>query len=246
MSPDVTRRGVWDGGPVTARTSRRVRDTPLTADLVIDAALELTRERGLDGWTLRELAAALKTWPNTIDYHVGDREAVVAGVVNRVVAMMDNPAESLSWQDWFRTLLFKGREVLARYPGVARRLSRDGATVPAALPVMDRGVGLLVAAGFGPDAPLAYAALLNSATLLVALDDDRAAAGRADSQPAQELLDMEPPTGPGWVVMRSWLQDWSVDPELNRQHLYRYIVETIIAGLQARISPAATVRGTIG
>ena len=230
--------------PAHRRRNRRP-DSPLTPALVVDTALNLTRERGLDAWTLRDLAAALDTWPNTINHHVGDRDAVLDAVVDRVVGMMPNPPAALPWQDWFRALLFDGRDVLARYPGVARRLSRDGASVPAALPVMDRGIGLLAAAGFGPDAPLAYAALLNAAVLLVALDDDRAAAGRGGSRAAATLLDMNPPPdpGPGWAAMQPWLRAWSADPEPNRAHLYRYVVQTMIAGLETRLSPTAA-RGT--
>ncbi|WP_432842119.1 TetR/AcrR family transcriptional regulator [Dactylosporangium sp. CA-092794] len=218
----------------------RSKDRPrLSPGLVVDAAVRLTRERGLDGWTIRDLAGALDTWPNTIAYHVGDREAVLDAVVERVVAMMPNPPAALGWQDWFRELLYPGREVVAQYVGVARRLCRDGATVPAALPIMDRGIGLLVAAGFGDRAPLAYAALLNSAMLLVALDDDRALAGHGRGDGAAGLLGMAPPDpGAGWAALQPWLRAWAGDPDASRTALYRYTIESILAGLATTLTSA--------
>lgn len=210
---------------------KRARLSPAA---VVDAALELTRHRGLEGWTIRDLAKMLGVWPNTIAYHVGDRDAVVKAVTDRVVAMMPNPPADLDWQDWFRALLYPGRDVIAAYPGVARRLSRDGATVPAALPIMDRGIGLLTAAGFGERAPLAYAVLLNSAVLLVSLDDDRDQDGRTPDAAATTLLAMTPPpdAGVGWEAMQPWLEQWAAHPGDSRQTLYRYTIEAILAGLE--------------
>ncbi|MFJ3673315.1 TetR/AcrR family transcriptional regulator [Streptomyces sp. NPDC090106] len=226
------------GRPGTGKEARPRRGTKpkLTPAQVVYAALELTREHGLDGWTVRQLAQELDTWPNTIAHHVGDREAVVHAVVERVVAMMPNPPADLGWQDWFRALLYPSRGIIGRYPGVARRLARDGATVPAALPVMDRGIGLLTAAGFGERAPRAYAVLLNTAVLLVALDDDRRLLGLGDA--AAVLMAMAPPphAGIGWATMQPWLQQWSEDPDTSRETLFRYTVETLLAGLEADLA----------
>lgn len=197
----------------------------------------LTRERGLDGWTIRDLATELDTWPNNIAHHVGDREAVMHAVVDRVVSLMPNPPADLAWQDWFRTFLYGGAVTLGEYAGVTRRLCRDGPSVPAALPIIDRGVGLLSGAGFGDSAPRAYSVLLNGALLLVALDDDRELAGRRRGQAPRNLLAMDPPNGagPGWDVMRSHLEQWAADPEARRRDLLTYTVETAIAGLEAEL-----------
>jgi AcrR family transcriptional regulator len=213
------------------------RRPPLTPERVVDAAVALTAEHGLDGWTLRDLARALGTWPNTISHHVGDREALVDAVVQRVVARISNPPATLSWDAWFRRLLHDARDVVGAHTGVARRLARDGATVPAALPIMDRGIGLLVAAGFGDRAPVAYAALLNTAMLLVALDDDRALAGHARGDAAAALLAMPAPTeaGAGWAAMQPWLQAWTTDADANRLDLFDYTIEALLAGLASTL-----------
>ncbi|WP_026248652.1 TetR/AcrR family transcriptional regulator [Streptomyces sp. LaPpAH-108] len=224
--------------PAPAFRPRRNPKPRLTPDRVVDTALRLTREHGLEGWTIRQLAAALDTWPNTIAHHVGDREALRHAVVQRVVEMMPNPPAELGWQDWFRALLHPARDIIGAHPGVARRLARDGATVPAALPIMDRGIGLLTTAGFGDRAPLAYAVLLNNAVLLVALDDDRALADRDRGQAAATLMAMPPPAdaGTGWASLQPWLRQWATDPDTSRQTLYRYTIEALLTGLAADLA----------
>ena len=201
---------------------------------MIEAALALTREHGLDDWSMRDLAAALDTWPNTISHHVGGREQVVEQVVDRVVGMMTNPEPGLGWQEWFRVFLHDGREVLRRHPGVARRLCRDGPAVPSAMPIMERGVGLLAEAGFGAQAPRAYALLLNSAILLVALADDRAASGLSQDTAASRLRDFAPAEGAGepWALMHGYLREWTESPEDAFAALFDFTVDRVIAGLE--------------
>src|SRR2546427_10928497 len=73
----------------------------VTPEKIISSALELTARHGLDSWTLRQLASAVDAYPAVVYHHVGDREAVVAAVVERVIAMLPVPAADLPWREWF-------------------------------------------------------------------------------------------------------------------------------------------------
>ncbi|WP_328912141.1 MULTISPECIES: TetR/AcrR family transcriptional regulator [unclassified Streptomyces] len=218
--------------------ARRTNDTPLTPARVVDAAVELTRLHGTEGWSIRDLAAALGSWPNSVYHHVGDRDAVLRLVLDRVVAELPNPSADLSWQEWFRGFLFGSRPVFLRYVGVARLLCRDGPTVPAALPIIDRGVGLLLRAGFGERAPRAYGVLVDSAFLVIALDEDRTLAGSGRDATAGAMLAMAEPSdaGPGWQAMHGYVSQWIADAETHREKLYTYSVEAAIAGLEADLA----------
>ncbi|MGK5642041.1 TetR/AcrR family transcriptional regulator [Streptomyces sp. URMC 126] len=167
--------------PVRSRSRTAAGLPPITAEKVISAALDLTREHGLEGWSVRQLSGALGVYPGVVYHHVGDREAVVEMVTDRVVAEMPLPDGELDWRAWFEAFLIEGRLTLRRYPGTARRLVRLGPTVPSALPAVDRGVAALLRAGFGRDATLVYRYLLNSAFMLVATEDEEGAdpGGRA-------------------------------------------------------------------
>ncbi|OCC10615.1 TetR/AcrR family transcriptional regulator [Streptomyces sp. PTY087I2] len=146
---------------------------PITADKIVDAAVDLTAEHGLDGWSIRQIATRLDVWPGVVAHHVGDREAVVMAVTDRIVGRIPVPGADVPWRDWFRQLMFEGRAVLKEYPGVARRLVVVGPNVPSALATIDAGIRVLQAAGFGSRATEIYRYLLNSAFMLVAVEDDR-------------------------------------------------------------------------
>ncbi len=186
---------------------------------------------------MRQVAEALQTWPNNLYHHVGDRDAVVRGVLERVVSQLPIPPAQLDWQDWFRLLLLDGRDVLGRYRGAAMRLCRDGPSIPSAVAIIDRGVGILVRAGFGDDAPRVYSALLNGALLLVSLEDERVKNGQAAHQAATRLRAMPPPADAdpdGWDAMHRYLTQRIADPRSAQADTYRYTVEILIAGAASR------------
>ncbi|SHH09409.1 TetR/AcrR family transcriptional regulator [Streptoalloteichus hindustanus] len=144
----------------------------MSARRVVDAAERLTADRGLQGWTIRQLAAELDVWPTVIYHHVGDREAVMDAVTERVVGRIPCPDVDTPWRDWFRTVLVEGRRVARCFPGVANRLVRRGPVVASALHFIDRGVEVLRRAGFGADAPAVFSLLLNGGFFLVAWEDE--------------------------------------------------------------------------
>lgn len=163
----------------------------MTAEKIVDKAVELTRADGLDGWSIRQLSGALEVWPGVIYHHVGDREAVLDAVTDRVIALIPVPAADLPWQEWFTRLLRDGRGVLRQFRGIAWRVVLIGPTVPAALPTIDRGIQVLQRAGFGEHATLVYRFLFNTAFMMVAVEDARDERPAARGQMAQVLSEFQ-------------------------------------------------------
>ncbi|WP_206796450.1 TetR/AcrR family transcriptional regulator [Amycolatopsis sp. MtRt-6] len=212
----------------------------LTADTIVSAATALTAQRGLDNWTLRELARAVEAYPAVIYHHVGDRDAVVNAVVDRVVGLLQLPDERLPWQDWFTELLAGLRAVLRTYPGCARRLALFGPSVKAATRTIDAGIGVLLAAGFGRESVLAYNLLLMTACQFVAMEDDRdgALALRIDNTEEYAAY-RERPDLPGMAELGAAMHDLMGDPELASGYyaqLYDYAVRRCLDGLAHRLS----------
>ncbi|MFY1634936.1 TetR/AcrR family transcriptional regulator [Solwaraspora sp. WMMB335] len=158
-----------------ARSRSRVADglTPITVTAIIDAAVSLTVRCGVENWSLRELSRMLDVGPRVIYHHIGDRDAVIAEVVQRVVAELPVPPRDLPWREWFAAMLLGSRPVLRRHRGVARRLVVMGPAVPAALDLMDQGIQVLHSAGFGRGAIAAYRFLINTTFMQIAAEDDR-------------------------------------------------------------------------
>ncbi|HVV12881.1 helix-turn-helix domain-containing protein [Amycolatopsis sp.] len=217
----------------------------VTPDRIIAAALELTAQHGLSNWTLRQLAAAVEAYPAVIYHHVGDRDAVVNAVVDRVIGMYPLPPAELPWRDWFRMLFTEQRVVLSKYPGVARRLSVNGPTVHAAATTVDRGVRALQAAGFGDEAPAIYRFLANLVCLFVSVEDDQRC--RSDMLARNSVTwgeHRDDPELPGLAAMSESVHALGTDPDrwenyFNEQ--FDYAMERGLDGVAARL---AAIKGT--
>lgn len=215
----------------------------LTPALVVDAALELTAESHLLGWSIRDLAGRLEVAPSVVYHHVGGKDLIARGVVERVLAGLAQPQADLSWQEWFRGLLYAAYPVVSKYPGVAKWLLMHGPTFPAVLPILDAGIATLVRAGFGERAGLSYAALMNNAMLTITIGDDRLV--HEDDGPRDHATMMEEfrhaaDGSPGVALLaEDFITPFArggASSARHREDYYRFIVETTIAGV-ARLLP---------
>jgi AcrR family transcriptional regulator len=209
----------------------------ITADVVVTAAAELTKQQGLESWTIRALAGEIGVYPTVIYHHVGDREAVVRAVIDRVVGELALPKPDLGWREWFEALLGDLRTVLRRYPGVARRLALYGPMVPSARQFIDRGIQVLAAAGFAGESVLVYNLLLGTACQLVAMEDDLR---QEDRQRAVEYFSQysDVPDEPGLAAMGLFMRDLLADPAKMagyRANFYEYAIQRQLDGLQSRL-----------
>ena len=91
----------------------------LSADRVLDGAMVLADEIGIDALTIRRLADALGAKPMSIYHHVPSKEAILDGMVDRVFAEIERPPADLGWRDAIRCRCLSARAVLARHPWAA-------------------------------------------------------------------------------------------------------------------------------
>ncbi|ATY13859.1 TetR family transcriptional regulator [Amycolatopsis sp. AA4] len=230
----------------TPRAGQRARSRSaaglpaVTAKKVVDAAVKLTVERGLENWTLRQLAAAIGAYPAVVYHHVGDRDAVVCAVLDRVVGQLRLPDENLAWQDWFVELLTGLREVLRKHPGTARRMASFGPSVAAATPTVERGVRILLDAGFGDESSLAYTMLTTTACQYVALEDDRDCSLGLRLDNTEEYASFRDREDlPGMAAHGRAMQELLSDPEAATGYhprLFDFAIRSCIDGLACRLA----------
>jgi AcrR family transcriptional regulator len=205
----------------------------------VDAALALTAEHGLDNWTLRQLAAAVDAYPAVVYHHVGDRDSVVAAVLDRVVGHLQLPAEELSWPEWFGELMVELRVVLRRYPGTARRMVLFGPSVEAATPSVDSGMRMLLDAGFAAESVLAYNLLIATACQFVAMEDDRDGTLALRLDNTEEYASYRDRADlPGLAAHGRAMHELAGDPGLTADYydrLYDYAVHRCLDGLAQRL-----------
>lgn len=89
--------------------------TQLSRERVLDGAVALADEVGLDAFTMRRLAAALDTKPMTIYHHVPSKEEILDGMVDRVFAEITLPPDDLPWVEAVRVRCVSARKALNRH-----------------------------------------------------------------------------------------------------------------------------------
>ena len=86
----------------------------LTKDLIVQGALALVDEIGLEKFSVRTLAERLSVYPAAIRWWVPTRNALLAEIVNysyREVTLADT---EIDWKEWIRQLFVSQREVVRR------------------------------------------------------------------------------------------------------------------------------------
>ncbi|MGQ4538125.1 TetR/AcrR family transcriptional regulator [Dermabacteraceae bacterium P7074] len=211
----------------------------LTPEAVIDAALELTRERHLYGWSIRDLAKRLGVAPSVIYHHVGGKDLLARRVVGRVIPKIAMPDLSLAWKEWFRALLISGRDVMREYPGVAKWVMLHGPMFPDSLRTIDAGVEKLKGAGFGDNAIYAYSLILNNCVAALMVADERLLHeddGPRDHATIRDefLRNAETSKALGEMTERMVvpLAEGNEAAERAGNHYYGLVVETTIAGAE--------------
>lgn len=145
----------------------------LSRDALVAAAVDITRNEGLSGVTMRAVAARFDVTAMALYRHVADREELVRLVADHLGGLVRPQAPAgASWEDRAHAWATAQREVLRQYPGVAAWLIDNGPAGPAAYRLLDLLVGVLSDAGFD-DATVARgaSAIMSWTFTRVAIED---------------------------------------------------------------------------
>lgn len=115
---------------------------------MLDAALAYVDREGLAALSMRKLGAELGVEAMTLYYYLPNKDAVLDGVVERVLATAVAPAAGPDWQAWLREFAVSLRTALLGHPHVLPLVVSRPITTPASLTAVERGIQALHAAGF--------------------------------------------------------------------------------------------------
>lgn len=137
----------------------------LQRDRIVQRALELADEEGLDAVSFRRLAADFGVTPMALYRHVADRDDLLAAMSDLVLAEIEVPEQvDDDWVRALRDVLRSSVTVYTRHPA-ARRLSYAGRWSPGSLALTERLVRLLTDAGFDEREGLVIIQRLSDAAL---------------------------------------------------------------------------------
>lgn len=145
-----------------ARTKSKVgakRRAPLTRDRVLDAALAIADTQGLEAVTMRSVGQALSVEAMSLYKHVANKDAILDGLVERVMREIVLPDDRLPWRAWLTERATTTRRVLLAHRFAATLIESRLAPTPARLTHHEAVLRCLRRAGFAVEA--AYGAFLS-------------------------------------------------------------------------------------
>lgn len=142
--------------------SRRRPRATLSREAIVDAAVAILDEQGLDGLTMRAVADRLGAGAMSLYRHVASRDELLDLVVVRLTAGVTRGARTGDWRADLASLAHDTRAALVRRPNLTVLLTSRAASAGSGVATLDHALGILRDAGFSPrDAVLANHALGN-------------------------------------------------------------------------------------
>ena len=127
------------------------RESPLSRPQVLAAAVALADREGLAAVSMRHLAAELGVVPMALYKHVADKNDLVAGMIDLVVAGYAAPPPGLEWREGVRRRVLAARDALLEHPWLRPAIETATERTPAVLAHMDAVAGELAAGGLSYD-----------------------------------------------------------------------------------------------
>jgi len=131
------------------RPKRKANSPDLSKAKIVAAALNLLDRRGLDSFSLRDVARALGVYPTALYWHVPNRNALLAEIVAHALRHVSPPTDAGDWRIWLRELFRRYRREVRRHPNIAPLIgARLVSNAGAGLELVERILALLDGAGF--------------------------------------------------------------------------------------------------
>jgi AcrR family transcriptional regulator len=135
---------------VTARAAGAAR-VPLDRDRVLEEAVALADEEGIDGVSMRRLSARLGVVPMALYKHVADKDDLLAGMIDRIIAGYASAPEDVDWSRAVRERILSARAALLVHPWLRPAIEGAVHRTPAVLGHMDALAGELARGGLSYD-----------------------------------------------------------------------------------------------
>jgi AcrR family transcriptional regulator len=137
------------------RTEPRV---PLSRERVLQAAVKIADENGIQALTMRRLAEEVGAEAMSLYYHVANKEEVLDGIaevigrqINEAVGRINAPSKGADWKNAVRRRILSAREVLLRHTWAPSVFETRSSMSPEVLLYHDALVGLMRDGGFSND-----------------------------------------------------------------------------------------------
>ena len=121
---------------------------PLSRERVVDAAVALADEHGIESLTMRKLAGAVGVKPMSLYNHIANKSDLLDGMIDVVFSEIGLPSPADSWTSAMRQRALVVRAVLSRHRWAIGLMDSRSSPGPATLRHHDAVIGCFRNAGF--------------------------------------------------------------------------------------------------
>ena len=138
------------------------RRAPLSRGQVLEAAIALADQSGIEALSMRKLGQALGVEAMSLYNHVANKSDLLDGMIDIVFSEIGLPAGDIGWKQAMRQRAISAREVLGRHRWAIGLMESRRSPGPATLRHHDAVLGCLRQAGFPVDLTAHAYSLLDS------------------------------------------------------------------------------------
>ena len=124
---------------------------PLSRDRILERGIQIADADGVDALTMRRLADDLGFEAMSLYRHVENKDDVLGGILDAVLAEIESPAGGGEWDEAIRRSAISVNDVLGRHAWATDLLMSARGIRPARLAYMNDLLGRLRDAGFSAD-----------------------------------------------------------------------------------------------
>jgi AcrR family transcriptional regulator len=211
---------------------RRRRDAtprqPLTRDAIVEAALRLLDREGLSGLSMRKLADELAVGAASLYWHVRDKEELLALLLDRIVGEASVPdPDPENWREQVKDLARENRRLLQRHRDAAQISLGRIPIGPHSIPVLERNLAVLRAAGLPPRVVALGADMFALFVGGFAFEESMGSEQADTAQLAEYFRSLPPDEFPTLVALADELVEGGPDER------FEFAIELLVRGLEA-------------
>ena len=124
---------------------------PLTKERILQAAVALADEGGVESLSMRRIAQVLDVVPMALYKHVANKDEMLDGMVDVVVREIDPPLADADWKTAIRERVLSARRALVRHPWASQVIESRAEPTPTVIGYMDSMMGIFRSGGFSID-----------------------------------------------------------------------------------------------
>lgn len=127
-----------------------VKRERLTRERIVEKALELIEQDGLENLSTRALGKALGVQAMALYHHVPSKDALLDAVASRLIATLEIPEAGTDWRADLETLAKNYMSIVRRFPRAFVLLAARRFNTQETLPALDRIFAIFRSAGLPP------------------------------------------------------------------------------------------------